>query len=460
MVRLAPPSENKKITAIRDSAGANVPFDIDEAGNAVFLARDIPSMGYATYAVTTAAGRPATTLRAVPGNSADNGNFSVWLNPDGTIRSIRDKSANRELVNPNGERPFNDLLRVEGPDASKVSYPVAPKIRVRKGVQMTEITVDRERSSFPLTRIAIYNGHDQVEVRNELDATKMPFVGGNNNWHDSYYFAFPFNIPKDGLKVMRGGQRWFDRLPDDYLPGARSDSVSTQHLIGMTDGKASALVAHRQAFHWVYSGFISTKVRAKDAPAEFPAMYMGKFPLPEATLYSRAVRQGSQADTHDVSIINVPTVELGRSDRMVYEYAFSAAGAFDPIRAWRMGSNFNVPLRAQYVGVAPKDTSKEFFAVDQPNVQIVTVRTQSEGAFRGEVTSAPLNPKVNKVFIIRLQEFAGRSTNVKVALPVTIKAASLMNITESVELNKLAQLAPLTISLKPFECATVRVEIE
>ncbi len=460
MVRLAPPSENKKITAIRDSAGANVPFDIDEAGNAVFLARDIPSMGYATYAVTTAAGRPATTLRAVPGNSADNGNFSVWLNPDGTIRSIRDKSANRELVNPNGERPFNDLLRVEGPDASKVSYPVAPKIRVRKGVQMTEITVDRERSLFPLTRITIYNGHDQVKVRNELDTTKMPFVGGNNNWHDSYYFAFPFNIPKDGLKVMRGGQRWFDRLPDDYLPGARSDSVSTQHLIGMTDGKASALVAHRQAYHWVYSGFISTKVRPKDAPAEFPAMYMGKFPLPEATLYSRAVRQGSQADTHDVSIINVPTVEPGRSDRMVFEYAFSAAGVFDPIRAWRMGSSFNVPLGAKYVGVAPHDTTKGFFAIDQPNVQIVTVKAQGEGAFRGEVTSAPLSPKVNKAFIIRLQEFAGRATNVRVSLPVAIKAASLMNITESVELNKLSQLAPLTISLKPFECATVRVEIE
>jgi len=371
-----------------------------------------------------------------------------------------DKVANRELVNPNGERPFNDLLRVEGPDASKVSYPIAPKISVKKGSLMTEITVTRERSLFPLTRIAIYNGLDQVEFRNELDPTKMPFVGGNNNWHDSYYFAFPFNVSKDGLKVMRGGQRWFDRLPDDYLSGARSDSVSTQHMIAMTDGKVSALTAHRQSYHWVYSGFISTKVRAKDAPAEFPAMYMGKFPLPEATIYSRATRHGSQADTHDVSIINVPTVEPGRNDRMVFEYAFSIGGVFDPVRAWRMGSNFNLPLRAQYVGVSPKEKAKGFFGLDQPNVQIVAVKTQSEGAFRGEVTSAPLNPKVNKFFIVRLQEFAGRSTSVKVSLPVNIKSASLMNITESVEMAKISQLTPLTISLKPFECATVRVEIE
>jgi hypothetical protein len=460
LVRLAPPSGGGKIISVRDAAGAAVPFDVDSSGEAVFVAKRVPSMGYATYHVTTAPGEMSTTLRAVPGMSAENARFAVVLNADGTIRSIRDKSANRELVNANGERPFNDLLRVEGPDASKVSYPVAPRVSVRKGVQMTEITVVRDRSSFPLTRIAIYNDLDRVELRNELDATKLPFPGGNNNWHDSYYFAFPFNIPKENLKVMRGGQRWFDRLPDDYLPGARKDSVSTQHLIGMTDGRSSALVAHRQAYHWVYSGFVATKVKPKDAPADFPAMYSGKFPLPEATLYSRAVRQGNQADTNDVGILNIPTVEPGRDDRMVFEYGLAAGGIFDPVRAWRMGADFNVPLRTQYVGVAPADGTRAFFTIDQPNVQIVVVKTISESAFRGEVTSAPLNPKVSKVYVIRLQEFAGRATTVKLGLPAKVKSAALMNITESVELGRIPDVSPLTVTLRPFECATVRVEIE
>ena len=178
-----------------------------------------------------------------------------------------------------------------------------------------------------MTRIALYDDLDRVEIHNELDPTKMPFPGGNNNWHDSYYFAFPFNISKTELKVMRGGQRWFDRLPDDYLPGARRDSVSTQHLIGLTDGKSSAALAHRQAFHWVYPGFIATKVRPQGAPADFPAIYSGKFPLPEATLYSRAVRLGNQADTHDLGIINVPTVEPGRDDLMIFDYAIAGGGA-------------------------------------------------------------------------------------------------------------------------------------
>lgn len=460
VVRLSPPEEGTRIAAIRNAAGAPVAFDVDEQGNAVFVAKNVPSIGYAAYEVSTASGRAVSTLKSVLGTSATNGPLSVHMNMDGTIRSIRQEEWNRELVNRNGERPFNDLLRVEGPGASKVLYPVAPKIMVKRGVQMTEITVVRERSSFPLTRITLYYDLDRVDLRNELDPKQMPFVGGNNNWHDSYYFAFPFNISKDGLKVLRGGQRWFDRLPDDYLPGARWDSVSTQHLFGFTDGRASALVAHRQAYHWVYPGFVSTKIRPKGAPAELPAMFTGKFPLPEATIYSRAIRFGVQADTHDAGIINIYTTEPGRIDNMVFEYAFAAGGVFDNVRAWRMGADFNLPLRAQYTPVRPAERERAYFSVDQPNVQIVAIKTLAESAIRGEVTSAPLNPAVNKVFVIRLQEFAGRGGIAKVTAPARIKSAAMMNLTESVELRKLADTSPLAVPLRPFETATVKIEIE
>ncbi len=460
VVRLSPSAAGRKIIAIRDVSGAAVAFDTDAEGNAVFVAKNVPSMGYVSYQVATAEGKPVTSLRNLPGQSADTPGFSVSLNPNGTVRSIRDKRANRELVNANGELPFNELLRVEGPDASKVVYPVAPKITVRKGIQMTEISVSREGSLFPTTRITIFDGLDRIELRNELDSSKMPFVGGNNNWHDSYYFAFPFNISKNGLKVMRGGQRYFDALPEDYLPGARRDGVSTQHLIGFTDGRATALLAHRQAYHWVYPGYVSTKVRPQNAPAELPAMFTGKFPLPEATIYSRAIRLGVQADTHDVGIINLYTTEPGVTGNMVFEYAIVGDDAFDDVRAWRLGSEFNVPLRPQYVSVTPSERARSFFSIDKPTVEIVTVKALAESAVRGEVTSAPLNPKVNKVFIVRLQEFAGRASDVTIGLPVKIRAASLMNITEQVELKKLSDLSPLRVPLRPYECATVRIEIE
>ena len=63
------------------------------------------------------------------------------------------------------------------------------------------------------------------------------------------------------------------------------------------------------------------------------------------------MRQGFQADTHDLSIINIPSVEPGIEENMIFEYAFSADGVFDPVRAWRMGADFNLPLRARYTAV-------------------------------------------------------------------------------------------------------------
>ncbi len=460
VVRLKPPGENEKVLSIHDAAGRRVAFDIDEFGNTVFVAKRVPSMGYATYSVATTLVKSETTLRHVDDLKAENARFSVTMKGNGTIASIRDKSANRELVNAKGEMAFNELLRVEGSDASRVSYPVRPVITVGRGNQMVQIRVHRFRSLFPLTTITLYNDLDRIEIRNELDPDAFPFPGGSGNWNDSYNFAFPFNLSKDGLKVMRGGQRYFDRLPDDYLPGARKDSVSTQHAFAFTDGKASALVAHRQAYHWIYPGYIATKVKPKGAPADFPAMYTGKFPLPEATIYSRAIRHGRQADTQDVGIFNLPSTEPGLKGRMVFEYGLAGDGVFDPVRAWRLGANFNVPLRAAFTAVAPAAAQRSYFSVDQPNVQIVVVKALTENVIHGEVSANPLNPKSNKVFIIRLQEFTGRGGEVKVSVPSKIKSASLMNLTENVELGRITEIAPLTVSLKPFEAATVKIEIE
>ncbi len=461
VVKIAPPKADEKITTItRADNNSPVVFDVDENGDAIFRAKEIPSLGYASYIVRTEAGKSVSTIATKIVSDASNDKYSILMRPDGNIQSIRDKKTGRDIVNDKGELPFNDLLRVEGSDASKIAYPLAPKISVSKGKMMTQIKVIRERSAFPLTLVTIYDGIDRVEIHNELDPKLMPFAGGNGNWHDSYYFAFPFNISANGLKVLRGGQKWFDVLPDDYLPDARRDAVTTQHLFGFTDGKESALIAHRQAFHWVYPSYVSTKVLPKDAAKEFPAMFTGKFPLPEATIYSRAVRKGNQADTHDVGIVNIETVEPGLPGNYVFDYAVSADGVFDPVTGWRLGSDFNVPLIAKYSMTLPQQTLQSLFAVDQPNVEIVTVKPISDEVIRGEVSAAPLDPQLNKVFVIRLQEFAGRGVAAKITLPVKIRSAALMTLTEDKVLKDIPSIAPLTVTLKPYETATVKFVIE
>jgi Glycosyl hydrolases family 38 C-terminal beta sandwich domain len=71
-----------------------------------------------------------------------------------------------------------------------------------------------------------------------------------------------------------------------------------------------------------------------------------------------------------------------------------------------------------------------------------------------------LEPQFNKRFAIRLQEFAGRATQVKINFPVRIKSASKLNLTEDVELEKITTLSPLTVQVGPFATTTIRVEIE
>jgi hypothetical protein len=289
----------------------------------------------------------------------------------------------------------------------------------------------------------------------------MEFPGGVGNWNDSYYFAFPLNVSADGLKVKREGQRWFDTLPDDYLPGARRDSVTTQHSISMTDGKRSVTIAHRQAFHWIYPGYITTKMSPEGAANGLPAMYTGKFPLPEATLYSRALRLGTQADTHDLGPINVPTVEPGIDGRYVFEYAIAGGGAFDLVRTRELGENFNLPLRAQYVQVSPLEASRGFFSVDKPNVEIVVVKPASTSAVRGEVSANPLDPPVSKSFVVRLQEFTGQKTTTHLTLPVAVRSASIVSLTEDKVLGQLATTgSQITVEMGPYECVTVRFEVQ
>ena len=459
VVRLAGP--RVKIEKIRDAAtGRQVEFDVEPDGDVTFVATDVPAFGYRAYEMTVSTGQQETTLRPRQGMSIANAKFEVEMRPDGNVKRIRDLASGRELVNDAGSLPFNALLRVEGSDASRVTYPMPARIFASEGKVMSRIIVARAGSAFPITTIKIYRGTDRVEISNELDPDQMAFAGGNKNWSDSYYFAFPLNVGTDGLKVIRGGQKWFDMLPDDHLPGARNDSVTTQHVLGMTDGRSTGLIAHRQAFHWVFPGFVSTRIRPKESPAEFPAMFTGKWPLPEATIYSRAVRRGFQADTHDIGVINMPSVEPGLGGRYIFDYAVRSSGTFDPVAARRLGAEFNVPLIARYLNLPPAAPLQGNFGVDKDNVEIVSVKPVTDNVIRGEVSASPLDPPVNKRFIVRLQEFAGRTGRVAVTVPARVRSASIVSMTEDRVIRSVPDVDPLRVDIRPFETLTVLFEIE
>lgn len=452
-VTIAPPRPGFVIMRVRRVPGGEVvPFDIMPDGTAVFLATDVPSLGYVTFLadVGTGAMLSRTTLsRVVEGTTVSSRYYRARM-VDGNLTSLvaLGSQTQRELVNARGLQRFDALQRTRGEAPASVPMPAFPQVVVERGQILDRIVITRERSPYERSIITLYHDLDRVDIRNEIDATALPFAGSSTAWHDAYYFAFPFALDPKTLAVYSEGQRGFRHLPDDLLPGARQDATTSQHVIAMADAQASIMLAHRQAFHFVFPG--------------------GKFPLAEATLLSKAFRHGNQADTHDLGIVQMTTgdIEPGLGTRDTFEYALRAGSApFDPVAATRLGWEFNVPLRAKFVAQAPTSSSWSFASVDQPNVQILTIKPRATLMAERPVTSVPLTPQATEAFVVRVQEVAGRprtDAKLTIASPQVIKSAASLSLTEDRVLAPLAAgsgRAPLDVTLGPYEVKSILIEL-
>ena len=140
--------------------------------------------------------------------------------------------------------------------------------------------------------------------------------------------------------------------------------------------------------------------------------------------------------------------------------AIAGGAAFDSIWTRKLGADFDLPLLTQYVQSPPSDASRSFFSVDRPNVEIVVVKAATVSAVRGEVSATPLDPPVSRTFIVRLQEFAGQSTSVRLKLPIAAKNASLVSLTEDKLLRQLGTGNEIRVELRAFECATVKFDVQ
>ncbi len=260
VVNVRAPDKEWHVTAIRDRRdGHNVPFDIDEEGTAIFVANDVPSIGYAVFDVDESPGPPICTLASEASSAnIENRRYRVMASPAGDIESIIDLRDGRELLNRHAVVPFDHLLRIEDDQPAPVATPFAPAVAVSNGRVVTQLKITQADAAFQSIRLRLYTGIDRVEIHNEIDSSRLPFATMRGGF-DSYYFSFPFALDPATLTVHPEEQFGFLSLPGDYLPGARRDAVTSQHSIAMTDAHATTILAHRQAFYFVFPGYLHTE---------------------------------------------------------------------------------------------------------------------------------------------------------------------------------------------------------
>ena len=459
VVVLDPPQGGTWVTTIRKPGSSRpIPFDVDENGSVIFVAEEVPSLGYQTYLIEVAPGQPKSPWREVAGSLLAEGKyFKLRMGRDGSVESILERSTERELVNWKGQLPFNSLLRVQGSEPAPLPLPVEPEIHVKHGTALLRIEVTRARSAFPFSQITLYDSIPRIDIRNEIDGSRLPFA---TSWtgQNSYFFSYPFDLDPQTLVVMPEGHKGFLKLPEDYLPGARRDSVTSQHVVCLADAKGAVTLAHRQSFHFVFPGYLKVRASAGGKKEEMPAMLTGSWPLPEATLYAKALRQASQSDTYDLGTINMATVEPGLGTRYRFDYAIGSLPAFDAAKAARFGWEHNLPLWSRYVMVPPERTSESIFRLDQPNVLIVAVKPE---ASTSGPTSSPVVSQGSRRLIVRLQEIAGRAeTTVRITSPLVVKAADTMSLTEETLLQTSLPVNRVSLRLKAYETVTLRLLLD
>ncbi len=193
----------------------------DGQGALCFEARDVPSVGYRTYAVEPAGEVQAAPFRAAP-YRLEGPFYAVEVSPaSGGIVSLYDKVRGRELVDPGSPYHLNQCLYLSEdvehtPRAAQVEVgpcgPLFGQLIVRAALKNTRLT----------STITLYSHLDWVDIRNELDK----LATGEKQELD---FAFPFQVPNRRYRYEAPGA--IVDPETDLLPGAGQATNAVRHFV-------------------------------------------------------------------------------------------------------------------------------------------------------------------------------------------------------------------------------------
>jgi alpha-mannosidase len=242
--------------AIFDQRGQEVPSQLEQRDrldrSIVFVAKDVPSVGYTVFELRKQPARREGGELAVSSSVNENDSFRVTVDPDsGWVKSIVDKRVGREILSGLG----NELQLLEDTPAqwdawniglTGVKYP--SKLRkidvVERGPVRSTIRITRDylkpgvKKSFPtedfptsfLTQdISLYGGLDRIDFKTKVDwweehtMLKVAFPVTISDQKATYEIPFG-TIRRSTLssgswekaKVEVPAERWADLSQEDY----------------------------------------------------------------------------------------------------------------------------------------------------------------------------------------------------------------------------------------------------
>ncbi|QYR22349.1 alpha-mannosidase [Paenibacillus sp. sptzw28] len=369
----------------------------------------VPAMGYSV--MNCNAGSTATV---VSGLSAEPGRLeNEWLRieflTDGTIGSLYDNAAGRELIPPGSAA--NRLIIYDDKDGDAWDFPADYRSRLSEQALLrdTRAYVDGPEAIVEQTylfgqsrlvqRIVLAAGSRRAEFRTQVE------------WRESDKMlraAFPLDIATDQVNCD---------IQFGYLKRPTHRNTSWDYA-------RDEICAH----HWI----------------DLSESQYGAALLSDSKYGFRA--SGNELD---INLLRSPAYPDPEADRGTHEFAYALmphTGDFVQAQVYKAGYEFNVPLRPYFAGKSGTnqnvDYRRTFFSIDHPGVMIEAVKKSEDGSG----------------LIIRLYEaFGGRTkAGLHVGLPFSrIESVNMME--DQAEAIAAEPGEPVALTFSAFEIKTLKV---
>lgn len=399
----------------------------------VFLAEDLPALGYRTYRIVPCAEWPAFDTSATGHDGAIENQF-YRLEADaarGGITTLVDKELGRELIDWDSQHGLAQLIVRRSDDGSEETAQVSEISLIEHGPVFSTLRLTASASCCPRVtgEVTVYHGLKRIDYAARIlrDSTPMREV----------YLAFPFQVERPEFRFEASGSV-IEPIRDQW-PGSCTDCYAVQRWADVSNndwGIAwTALDTPMTEFGGLWPGYVSQAHHGVRGPG-YGHQFLQEGELTRSHIYSL------------VSYNNFRTnfVQSSPSEYLV-RYAFTThRGDWHGGRARRFGwSVQQAPLSVWMKGPqrqAGLPISLSFCQVDAPNIGVLAVKQAEDG----------------DGVIVRLVETEGKETHVSLTLPQTqVWHAYETNLVEENQRVLPVNRHSVLVTVKPYGMATLRI---
>ena len=428
---------------ILDAVGEQVPFQmaVDHDGSpvVVFIAEQVPSIGYRTYRIVPSDVEPLfQSSHTVGASSMENDYYRVDFDAGLGVTGLRDLGLDRELVDGEADFRLNEFIsRRQGlldlwdiRERGRIDACSLDTTGPVYASLLSEVSDPAHPSSTISQEIRLYDGLKRID-----------FINRTGNFHNSTgqsnYFAFPFEVPDFEfrldipLAVMRP---YHEQLPD------HAKHYATQHWIDVSSANGDFGIT------W--------------AAVESPIVELGDITKPSCWWaitpplnYDPGIYPYDPGNPHIYSEImnNFHNTNFNyfQDGSGTWQYAMTThTGSWDQPEVTRFGWGLSSPLMAELfeadrMGILPDSLS--FLRVDRENVKVLAMKAAEDG----------------DGLVVRLFENEGRPTRVRLEVPLmkNLQAELADHVERATEVLASEESA-VSVDIGAFDLVTIRIDGE